>query len=514
MKKINFTIVFTCVSIWLMAQYSPIQTKCIGGTESETVYSFSTFGNDFIFAGSSMSSDGDLSSNAGQTDCWFVHFDSLFNIKNSLSFGETMHDAIKDFHIMSDTSFLLLLQSNSNTGDFLGNLGGYDALLRTYFTPDWLSPVFRFGGSGSDVVKHISPKIANGYLICGSSDSNDGDLPHNYGMTDMWVLNISDNLTKIWSKNFGGSLQDEAIKVFQLSDGNIMVFGNTFSSNHMVNGFKGIKDVWVLKLNSMGDTIWTKTYGGGGYDEIVNVKRIGTDKFALIGNSNSLSGDFFYAKHLDEKITHSYSFYHVIDESGSFVFGGSLVLANDNVFFKDMIGSTPQNVKMFGFQDTDPDENVTQYDIIISQFQAGIVQKTDTFGGNNEDGYDFLFAHPLNETDILLLASTYSDDLTSTYHGQRDVLLTILREDTTSSGLTNSLFPQFEIFPNPSSDYIIIKNMDSQWTYFLYDMNGRLMQSENLSENHIINTSALSKGTYIITLQNGKRLLSKKIIKH
>lgn len=91
--------------------------------------------------------------------------------------------------------------------------------------------------------------------MVGSLFSSDGHLPANYGMSDIWILNILPNLTVAWSKNFGGSGEDRGIAAYHLNDGSIMVFGNTQSTNYDVHGHHGNNDVFVMKLNSMGDTL-------------------------------------------------------------------------------------------------------------------------------------------------------------------------------------------------------------------------------------------------------------------
>lgn len=70
----------------------------------------------------------------------------------------------------------------------------------------------------------------------------------------------------------------------------------------------------------------------------------------------------------------------------------------------------------------------------------------------------------------------------------------------------------FEIFPNPSSDFIRI-NSDNEYEYFeLYDTNGKLLLSEQQSSESI-DISNLQSGIYYITLQsNLKTFKTKKVM--
>jgi len=503
------------ISFNAISQFQPLNIKCIGGSLNDHPYCFKILDNgEFIVAGMSHSDDGDLSINSGNSDCWFVHFDTTLTILNSLSFGENQFDIISDVHNISDTSFVLLMNSNSNTGTFSANNGNYDAFIRTCYTgTNWLSPVLQFGGSDEDKAWHISPKIANGYLVCGSSRSNNGNLPDNFGQTDYWVMSLTSSFDVAWSKNYGGSGYDQSIKIFQLSDGNIMVFGNTTSSDNMINDFKGIKDVWIMKLNSLGDTLWTRCYGGTGYDEIINVVPIATDKFALIGNSNSGDGDFFYVKNNYPKLINSYAFYHIIDEQGNFVTGANKLITDNNVFFTDLIYSCSQDIDVFGYLDINPNIDTTNIDLYLLNFNNGALMKSSTFGGNNSDGLNFIRAAKLNQTDFLVVASTFSDDLSTTYHSEQDILLAVLRKYT-PSGIEEQNISQINIFPNPASKEIFVTNLPYQnnWIYNILDISGKIVQQNKLSEDRIIDVMTLPQGVYILALSDGSLSIAKKII--
>ncbi len=58
-----------------------------------------------------------------------------------------------------------------------------------------------------------------------------------------------------WSKTYGGFALDRGHCVKQTQEGHYFVLGETISYG------QGGYDIYVLKLNSTGDTIWTKTYG-------------------------------------------------------------------------------------------------------------------------------------------------------------------------------------------------------------------------------------------------------------
>ena len=61
-----------------------------------------------------------------------------------------------------------------------------------------------------------------------------------------------------WTRTYGGARDDEGYSAQQASDGGYIVTGYTHSFG------AGSNDVYLIKTNAAGDTLWTRTYGGNG----------------------------------------------------------------------------------------------------------------------------------------------------------------------------------------------------------------------------------------------------------
>jgi hypothetical protein len=87
-----------------------------------------------------------------------------------------------------------------------------------------------------------------GYIIAGTSTSNDGDVTGNHGGNDFWVIKLSREGVLQWQKCLGGSKKDQANNVQQTSDGGYIIAGTSASNDGDVKWNHRDADFWVVKL--------------------------------------------------------------------------------------------------------------------------------------------------------------------------------------------------------------------------------------------------------------------------
>ena len=269
--------------------------KTYGGSADER-------GNDIIqtqdggyaMIGFSFSSDGDVSTNAGLQDYWLVKLDANGTISWQKSFGYQGADSGMSVIQTNDQGYLItgILDVTASEGE--GNTsrksskhagGDYWALkLNASGAIEWSQ---YFGGNFTDTPEDIIQTNDNGFIIVGSSDSNDTDISNNIGSYDFWVVKISASGKLIWEKSFGGNQIDEARAIVSSNDGNYIIAGDTRSSDTDISNNIGAADLWLIKISPNGDLLWEKTIGGTNFDVARALAKTQDNGFLLAGSSRS-----------------------------------------------------------------------------------------------------------------------------------------------------------------------------------------------------------------------------------
>src|SRR5690606_14156836 len=130
-----------------------------------------------------------------------------------------------------------------------------------------------------------------GYIFLGISEAADGDLPANNGSDDIWVGKIDNDGNLVWSKNFGGSSMDYVpygSGIELTNDGGFLISATTTSNDGDVTEsldlFPGMGDIWVIKLNNLGELVWEKSFGGEAPDGAYEIRKTVQDnEYIIVG---------------------------------------------------------------------------------------------------------------------------------------------------------------------------------------------------------------------------------------
>jgi hypothetical protein len=154
------------------------------------------------------------------------------------------------------------------------------------------------GGDSVDQIISIIPTSDGGFATIGFSMSDFGDILHNHGGFDVWVVKLSQAGIPEWQKLYGGSGDDQAGYIIQTSDGGFAFCGFSNSPDgdvHGLHGTDGSQDVWFVKLSSTGAIEWEKTIGGTGIDLGFAVVQDADSAYCFAGSTASHNGDFVRA---------------------------------------------------------------------------------------------------------------------------------------------------------------------------------------------------------------------------
>jgi len=344
--------------------------KTFGGPLSETGRVVQqTHDHGYVIAG--------LTSSTGSLDMYLLRTDSLGSMLWAKSYGTDGTDECCSMQETSDGGFILsgylfgpdstihtLLIKTDAAGDTIWthtygmisfcesycirqtNDGGYisggvmDAnnylniqLVKTNSQGDliWTKS---FGGNAHDYAYSIRQTIDGGYIIGGQTQSFGNGIP------DMYLVKVDSNGTIQWSRAFGGAGIDIGMCAIQTSDGGYVICGRTQSFG------AGLYDVYAVRTNSFGDTLWTKTYGGALYDAANFIQQTSDDGFIISGSTQSFGagdrdvylvktdsgGNVLWTKTFgDISYDEAYCVYQIQDSS-YVVTGNSIVAGTDKIY--------------------------------------------------------------------------------------------------------------------------------------------------------------------------------------
>jgi hypothetical protein len=167
-----------------------------------------------------------------------------------------------------------ILQTADSSYVILGNTGDNISLIKIdrKGTEQWNH---NYGGSEIDDARHILQTSDGGYIISGTTES------YGFGGSDIWLIKTDPTGLMEWDTYFGGSNTDQGGSIQQMTDGGYIIIGNSDFSGD------GDQDIWLIRTNSQGDSLWTKTFGGAGLEFGADVLILEDGGFILLGSTES-----------------------------------------------------------------------------------------------------------------------------------------------------------------------------------------------------------------------------------
>ena len=270
-------------------------SKTYGGSDMDLAQKIIKINDDgFILCGSSWSNDGNVNGNHGASDYWIVKVDSLGNLIWQRCFGGSFRDELNDLILTPDSGFLLTGGSMSIDGNITGNHGFFDCWMVKLDKEGNLQWEKSLGGTSADIGASIKQTNDGGYIVGASTHSNDGDVVgnlHGDQNWEAWIIKLDNHGNIEWQRCYGGTLSDGPNEISLTSDGGYLFAGGTDSNDGDVTGNHGENDIWVVKLDSLGNLQWQKCYGGSQDDNTNFIRESANGTFLVGGCTFSFDGD-------------------------------------------------------------------------------------------------------------------------------------------------------------------------------------------------------------------------------
>jgi hypothetical protein len=139
-----------------------------------------------------------------------------------------------------------------------------------------------FGGTFDEQGRCVKQTSDGGYIIAGKTSFSFGA-----GGDDIYLVRTDSSGNVVWSKTYGGAANDAAYSVQQTNDGGFITVGETQSFG------AGDRDVYLVKTDANGTLAWSKTFGGTSWDAGRSVQQTADGGYIIAGFSASFNaGDF------------------------------------------------------------------------------------------------------------------------------------------------------------------------------------------------------------------------------
>jgi hypothetical protein len=207
----------------------------------------------------------------GLSDIWILFIDDNGDSIASMKYGSWASDQGNWISTNVDQGFIVVSRSEIyQWGDQI-YLMKLDISLDTIWTKT-------YGGPMQDYGHCVEETSDYGYIIAGRTYTT--VYPES---GDAWVIKTDSNGDTVWTKKYGGDNEDIFYSLVETDDGYIFA-GQTWSYG------AGLKDVYVVRTNDNGDTIWTKTYGGEGAEMAYRIFETEDGNYVIAGYNTPVSG--------------------------------------------------------------------------------------------------------------------------------------------------------------------------------------------------------------------------------
>lgn len=267
--------------------------KFYGGSDYDYGTSIKQTSDDgYIVAGFTHSNNGNVVLNRGWSDAWILKLNALGEIQWQKTYGGTDADIASSILQTQEGGYIFLGFSDSTNGDHTESIpaaGDWVVKLSSNGTIEWQKTL---NGSAL-IIKKIKKTLDNAYIIGSSGTTANGTSVN----TDAIITKIDVQGNILFQENYGGSKNDLCSDIIQTDDLGFLVVGSSYSNDGDVSGHHAevsgweTNDAWAFKINPLGEIEWQKSLGGSDGDSFDSIKKDSDGGYTLLGLTSSIDGD-------------------------------------------------------------------------------------------------------------------------------------------------------------------------------------------------------------------------------
>lgn len=453
----------------------------------------------YIMVGEFLSEKNDLGL-FGPADLYVIKLDAEGDVEWEKKYGGSGVDIGHEIHQTKDGGYVICGVSNSKDGDVSENKGDGDAWILKLDNTGNIEWEKTFGGTNYDIFRSIKQTADGGYILAGGSRSDDGDIATNNGQSDVWILKLTSEGNFEWQKIYGGINPEGAYSIQITNDGGYVLCAHQES-------YTGSSDFWIIKLNSNGTIEWQETYGGTKEEFPYAIRQTNDGGFIVAGGTISQDGDI-------SSSNGKYEFWIIkLDAQGAMewerAYGGSEWEIARN------IEQTSDGGYIIAGQsrsdDGDVKDNYGSWDAwIVKIDEIGNIEWQNNFGGSFADLANAIKENPDGSIIIAGESSSSDFDVNSINGFLNPWVFKLVPEN--SSSIIN-LFTNLSIGPNPSngSITILVNEPSILFDVEVINVNGQVIYTKTQLQSQA-QIDKLHSGQYFIKVISGTNRYIRKII--
>lgn len=238
-------------------------SRTYGGDGTDNLYDVvPTPDNGFAFVGMCGSSG------YGSGDFYLVRTDAAGETLWTRTYGGYSGERAYAMEGTADSGFILAGFTESFTA---GGRDAYVVKTDSAGNVDWTRSL---GGEGDERARDIACTADGGYVVVGDA------ISATTGNADALLIRLAADGSALWSRTYGGTGGDWGNCVKEENGGGFLIAGYTDSYG------AGFNDGWLLKTDSLGNLLWSQTYGGGGSDVFVDLQ-LCSSGYIVVGATQS-----------------------------------------------------------------------------------------------------------------------------------------------------------------------------------------------------------------------------------